>query len=158
MEPKRMTLGAVLIALGVVLIVGQRMGVGGEGAVAAAGIAFLVAYALTRHYGFLVPGGIMTGLGIGIIYENRTQGQGVPVLLGLGLGFLSIYLIDAAGRRTARGWWPLIPGGVLTLIGLLQAAGRTGVLGDISRWWPVVLIAIGAYLLLRPRGGQPPKG
>lgn len=149
MERNRVTLGAILVALGVVFLAGQQLGVGGEGVVAAIGLGFLVAYILTRHYGFLVPGGIMTGLGVGIIYESRMHAQGASVLLGLGLGFLSIYVIDAAGRKAPRGWWPLIPGGVLTLIGLLQAAGGPGVLSSISRWWPVLLIAIGAYLLLR---------
>ncbi len=124
------------------------MGVGGEGVVAAVGLAFLVAYALTRRYGFLVPGGILTGLGVGIIYESQMHARGATVVLGLGLGFLGIYAVDAAARKTPRGWWPLIPGGVLTLIGLLQAAGQE-FLGSIGRWWPVLLIAVGAYLVFR---------
>lgn len=149
--------GLILIVLGVIFLAGQQLDVGGEGAVAAVGLACLVAYVLTRHYGLLVPGGIMTGLGLGIIYETRIGGEGAPVLLGLGLGFLTIYVIDTEGRRAAWGWWPLIPGGVLTLIGLLQAGGQTGWLGVVGRWWPVVLIVAGAYLLLRrpPNGGAP---
>ncbi|HVH32402.1 MAG TPA: hypothetical protein VNA31_12190, partial [bacterium] len=57
--------GIILIVLGVIFIVGQRLGIGGEGTTAAIGIAFLVAFVSTRNYGFLVPGGIMTGLGLG---------------------------------------------------------------------------------------------
>lgn len=155
MQQQRVTLGAVLVVLGIVFLIGQRMGVGGEGVVATVGVALLVAYAFTRHYGFLVPGGIVTGLGLGIIYQTRMHAEGAPVLLGLGLGFVSIYPIDSSRRGTPRGWWPLIPGGILIGIGLLQVAGGTGILGTIGRWWPLVLIAVGVYLLLRRRSGSP---
>jgi hypothetical protein len=162
--------GIVLIAIGLFLLAVQTTGVGGEAVVAFIGAGFLVAYAFTRQYGFLVPGGIVTGLGLGIILETQIGGGGA-VLLGLGFGFLSIYVVDAAARGQPGGWWPLIPGGILATIGTLTAAGREGLIGDIARLWPVALIVIGAYLLLvqmRGRGatssepgsraGEPPQG
>lgn len=147
--------GVILVVLGVIFIAGQRLGIGGEGVTAAIGLAFLTAFAFTRNYGFLVPGGIMTGLGLGIVYKMRSDGNSVPVLLGLGLGFASIYALDAVNRRTVWGWWPLIPGGVLTLIGLVRASRSEGWLGVVGQWWPLALIAVGAYLLVRPRLGPP---
>lgn len=155
MDPRRIAPGVILIALGVFFLIAQRINVGGEAVVAAIGLAFLVAYWLTRNYGFLVPGGIMTGLGVGIIYEARADAGGAPVLLGLGVGFIGIFVIDAAVRRASWGWWPLVPGGVLTLIGLLLAAGQSGLLGAIGRWWPAVLILIGLWFLLRGRSEVP---
>ncbi len=152
---QRVIVGAVLIAVGVVLLVALQSGVGGEITVATIGVAFLVAYAFRRYYAFLVPGGILAGLGIGILFETRYDG-GAPVLLGLGAGFLSIYLIDASARRRMGGWWPLIPGGILTVIGLALAAGQSGLLRAFGRWWPVVLILIGVTVLLRRRGEEPP--
>jgi hypothetical protein len=147
--------GIILIVLGVIFIAGQRLGIGGEGVTAAIGLAFVAAFAFTRNYGFLVPGGIMTGLGLGIVYQTRTDGNGTPVMLGLGLGFASIYALDAVNRRTAWGWWPLIPGGVLTLVGLVKASSSQGWLSVVGQWWPVALIVVGGYLLLRPRLGAP---
>ncbi|HVH32283.1 MAG TPA: hypothetical protein VNA31_11580, partial [bacterium] len=91
-----------------------------------------------------------------IVFQNRAGGDGVPVLLGLGLGFCSIYVLDAVNRRTTRGWWPLIPGGVLTLVGLAKAASTNSWRGVAGQWWPVALIIVGGYLLLRPRP-RPPK-
>ena len=143
--------GIVLILLGALFLLGQWLNVGGEGVVAMIGLAFLAAYAFTRQYGFLVPGGIMTGLGIGIIYEDRLRAEGAPVLLGLGLGFISIYVISRVRGRMPADWWPLIPGGVLTVIGLFLAAGQTGLLGAVGRWWPLVLIVIGLYIIFRQR-------
>ncbi len=115
------------------------------------GLAFLTAYAFTRNYGFLVPGGIMSGLGIGIIYETLLDANGAPVLLGLGLGFITIYVISRLQGRMSADWWPLIPGGILTTVGLFLAADQTGLLGTIGRWWPAALIIIGVFLIYRRR-------
>ena len=151
---RRVVPGLVLIALGVLFLLFQQVGVGGEAVVAVIGLVLFAGYAYTRNYGFLVPGGIMTGLGIGIILAARNPGGGSAVLLGLGLGFLSIYVI-ARWRHMPAGWWPLIPGGVITVIGLLVAAGESGLLAAAGRWWPVVLILVGVYLLLRRPLGRP---
>jgi hypothetical protein len=149
MTSRRSVGGVVLIVLGVLLLLGQRLEVGGEAVVALIGVAFLTAYLLTRQYGFLVPGGIMTGLGIGIIYENRLDGSGAPVLLGLGAGFLTIYAVSSLRGRVPGDWWPLIPGTVLAFIGLLLAANATGTLAAVGRWWPLILILIGLYVVFR---------
>ena len=152
---RRVVPGLVLIALGVLFLLFQQVGVGGEAVVAVIGLVLLAGYAYTRNYGFLIPGGIMTGLGMGIILAARSPGGGSAVLLGLGLGFLCIYVIDARWRHMPAGWWPLIPGGVITVIGLLVAAGESGLLAAAGRWWPVVLILVGVYLLLQRPAGRP---
>jgi len=151
---RRVVPGLVLIALGVLILFFQQVGVGGEAVVAVIGLVLLAGYAYTRNYGFLIPGGIMTGLGMGIILAARSPGGGSAVLLGLGLGFLCIYVIDARWRHMPAGW-PLIPGGVITVIGLLVAAGESGLLAAAGRWWPVVLILVGVYLLLQRPAGRP---
>ena len=149
MGSRRSVAGVVLIVLGVLFLLEQRLEVGGEAVVALIGMAFLTAYALTRQYGFLVPGGIMTGLGIGIISENRLDANGAPILLGLGAGFLAIYAISSFRGRMPGDWWPLIPGTVLAVIGLMLAAEATGALASAGRWWPLVLILIGLYVVFR---------
>ncbi|MGH2348573.1 MAG: hypothetical protein ACRDFT_03785 [bacterium] len=150
-ERRRVLPGIILIVLGVVFLLAQQGRVGGQAVVAAIGIAFLVAFLYTRNYGFLVPGGIMTGLGLGIIYQSQAD-RGWAVLLGLGLGFVSIYALDVlTGGRRGGQWWPLIPGGILTFFGLAQASG---ILGTIGRWWPILLIVIGLYLLFRRRADE----
>lgn len=149
MAPRRSVAGIILIVLGILFLLGQRLDVGGEAMVAIIGVAFLVAYALTGQYGFLVPGGIMTGLGIGIIYEDRLDARGAPVLLGLGAGFLAIYVISAMRERKPGDWWPLIPGSILAVIGLMLASNATGALATVGRWWPLALVLIGLYIILR---------
>jgi len=79
--------------------------------------------------------------------------MGEPVVLGLGLGFLAIYAGDllTSGARAPGRWWPLIPGAILTII-----AGAESMFGPegarvIAQGWPLILIAAGAWLLLRGR-------
>jgi hypothetical protein len=147
----------VLIGIGVVLLIAQLTGIGPEAVVAVIGAGFLIAYAATRTYGFLIPGGIMTGLGIGIVIEVEAAGsRGEPVLLGLGIGFLAIYAVDAMVRRSAALWWPVIPGGILATIGVLVGTGREGWLQNAGSWWPAILIVIGALILLSQRRSEHP--
>ena len=110
MNTRNLAPGVILIALGALFFLAQLTDLGGEAVVAVIGGAFLVAYAFTRQYGFLVPGGIMTGLGLGILSQSQaTPDAGGVVVIGLGAGFLSIYLIDLLVRRTSALWWPIIP-------------------------------------------------
>lgn len=142
----------VLIGIGAVLLIAQLTGVGAEAVVAVIGVGFLIAYAATRTYGFLIPGGIMTGLGVGIVVETQAMAsQGEPVLLGLGIGFLSIYAVDALVRRAEAHWWPVIPGGIITTIGVLVGTGRESWLESAGSWWPAILIIVGGLLLLSGR-------
>jgi hypothetical protein len=113
------------------------------------GLALLAVFVLRREYGFLVPGSILTGVGIGIALEPATSGateSGVMMLCIAG-GFLGIWVIGSLYRLRENHWWPLIPGGILTLIGLVQVS-RTDMDGAV-RLWPVILIVLGALVLGR---------
>ena len=144
-------LGLLLIGLGGVLLLTVATDIGGEVVVGFIGVAFLVAYAVTRNYGFLIPGAILTGLGTGLVLQSLGI-RGDIVVLGLGLGFIAIAVLDqlvSSGR--AGWWWPLIPGTVLLLISVGSVTG----LPDLGRYLlPAVLILTGAVLLLRRGGGD----
>ena len=139
-------IGVLLIVLGLILFGGQLLpGVFGSVTLLVIGIAFVAAYFYTRVYGMLIPGGILVGLGVGDLLSVLS---GIVPLLkvdlgaaGLGFGFILIYLID----RTVRGqthWWPLVPGGILLVIGLLQG------LWDLQRIvLPLAIVGVGIYLL-----------
>lgn len=148
MRQRNLILGLLLIGLGLFFAYVQATGSGGEAIVALIGAGFLVAYAVTRTYGFLVPGSIMTGLGLGILWETEVGGAGGVVVIGLGLGFVAIYVIDAIVRRSRAMWWPLIPGGILAIVGVVTETENEGVLEDLAWIWPVMLIALGAVLVI----------
>ncbi|MFO7778997.1 MAG: hypothetical protein R6V28_11640 [Nitriliruptoraceae bacterium] len=146
-------LGLLLIGLGGILLLAVTTDIGGEVVVGFAGLAFLGAYATQRTYGLLIPGGILTGLGVGLLLETAGVG-GEVAAFGLGAGFVAIAVIDqlvTPGR--SAWWWPLIPGGVL----LVSSAGSVTGIPDLGRYLlPAVLIVIGAVLLLRQGGDQTP--
>jgi len=156
MQERNLAPGLVLIGLGVLFGIVQLTGVGGEAVVAVIGGGLLVGYVATRQYGYLVPGGILTGLGIGIIWQaTMLSDAGGAVLVGLGAGFLSIYVVDTFVRRDRALWWPVIPGGITLTIGLVLETGREGSLAGAALLWPIFLVVIGGALLLRQLGPRP---
>lgn len=112
-----------------------------------------MAYVLGKHYGFLIPGCILTGLGIAVaLVENGlvTSAQEDGVITGiLGLSFLAIYVIDLiVSRARPMGWWPIIPGGILTIVGAALFTDKEGWLESLSQWWPLIFIVVGVWILL----------
>ena len=115
------------------------------------GNAFMTAHGVTRQYRLLVPGGILTGLGAGIIVSQEITGTdeltaGILVL-GLGLGFLSIWVIGSLLRVAGNHWWPLVPGGILAVVGGALLVGGSAV--DVLDYWPLVLVGLGLVALLQ---------
>ena len=144
--------GAILIAIGLVALTAN---LGGGSYIfssipLAIGAAFLVAYALTRQYGFLVPGGILSGVGAGTLASSVVSApeNGVYAVLAIALGFILIFAVDVLVTRTTVRWWPLIPGGVMFLVGAAMARDSEGWIQQVQVWSPVVLIAIGLLIVI----------
>jgi hypothetical protein len=142
------TTGLILIAVGVLFLIGQRVDLGGSVWFLGIGAVFLIVYLGTRNYGLLIPGAILLGLGAGDALGS-TQ-------LGLGLGFFAIFALDSlvyragaeSGSKVSH-WWPLIPAVVLIagpLLDQLPDARRW-----VRDWWPLALIALGVLILVRGR-------
>jgi len=116
------------------------------------GVAFIGWALAGRVRGLLIPGGILTGVGAGILAE-QWLGRGAGsrdgwFLLCFAGGWLLIPLLSLAGFRR-RMLWPLIPAAVLAVIGLSQLGYPE--FGHVWReardYWPYALIALGLALL-----------
>ncbi len=139
------TFGAVLVVVGAVLLGGRFSDVVAAGGPALwIGLGFLTWWAFSGNYGLLVPAGVLTGLGVGLMLADL-EFYGNPVALGLGVGFLAIYALDALRRRRRSSWWPLVPGAALVIVGLLQNTSRWDSLGGLG--WPLLLIVIGLVVI-----------
>ncbi|MEA2573743.1 MAG: hypothetical protein QOH93_1041 [Chloroflexia bacterium] len=137
----RTTLGLILIGGGVLFLLNQLSAFGSFGRLVPLliGAVFLYAYFRTKQgyrIGFLIPGAILTGIGVGEIIERYAFFSlgGDVTAVTLGLGFCAIWFFER------RHWWALIPGSILVLSGLSQ-------MYLIGSLWPLVLILIGVYLL-----------
>ena len=149
--------GLVLVTIGLAFLVGQLLPNAGRFVPLLVGLSFLAVFLVTRNYGFLVPGGIVTGVGAGVVLAVEDQGRvgGGLFLVSLGIGFIGIYVVGALFRLRENHPWPLVPGGILATLGAITLAGTR--YGDVSRYaWPVALIALGAAFLLRGLLRRPP--
>jgi hypothetical protein len=121
------------------------------------GAAILVAFVATGRYGFLVPGSITTGLGLGILAATQLAGTaaGGAVMLGLSAGFAGIWLTTRALGLEQHHFWPIIPAVIVGSIGVaLLAFGGSGTefVGAIIG---LTLLSSGVALLLQRRSTSP---
>jgi hypothetical protein len=151
----RIAFAFILIVVGVVGLAAQVWEINadlGGWIVLAIGAGLLGAFAYTRGYGYLIPGGILTGLGAGIVAsESLTfasdEGTGGVIVLGLGLGFLAIWVIGSLVHVAQHHWWPIVPGGILSIVGGALLLGGQAV--DLLDYWGVAVIGVGIVVLWR---------
>ena len=116
----------------------------------AMGVAFAIAYIATRHYGFLVPAGILSGVGAGVLASSllNPNDNGTYIVLAIGLGFLAIFAVDVLVSGSSLRWWPLIPGGLMLVVGMGMAGQSEGFVRQLQVWAPALLIVLGLLILL----------
>ncbi|MEO8606274.1 MAG: hypothetical protein ABI690_00205 [Chloroflexota bacterium] len=160
LEPRDRSFGGILlisIGLLVLLVNLTRSDIFGVLILPALGVIFLAWAFYTRRIGFAIPGCILTGLGAGLLLVTRVpslagESGGGVIVLGLAAGFLGITLISPFfGEK--RAWWGVVPGGILGLVGALLLIGGDALRGLelIGYLWPLILVAIGVYILFGHR-------
>lgn len=144
-QRRRLIPGLILILLGAAFLLRDYLQITPGVILILASVILLVPYLFTRWYGLLIPGMLVLGLGVSLLYE-RDGRAGSLVPLGLGLGFIAIFVVDLIVTR-ARRWWPLIPGGILAVVGAM------GAFPEARQWldkgWPAILIVLGLLVLAR---------
>src|SRR5579859_2210240 len=147
--------GLILIALGVAALGGTWFPGSGAWLFLGLGAAFLMVRVLTGRHGYAVPAGILLAFGSFVWFTEtgRLNGPqaGGTFFVFLGLGFLAAYAI--AARPGAA--WPVLPGVVLIGFGAFIQATTFGAPFEqfwwLAHYWPLSLVAVGAWLLLRDR-------
>jgi hypothetical protein len=145
---------AILIVIGIAALA-NNLGFdsfAGNFASLAIGGAFLVAYAVSRRYGYLVPGGILTGVGVGLVAASLLRvadaDTGAYAAIGGGVGFLLIYALDLLVSGSADRWWPVIPGSLMVVAGAGMLTGNQELMRQLGLWSPVLLIGLGVAILV----------
>lgn len=153
---RRLTAGVVLIAFGLLALLATLINsdILGLSILPILGVAFIVWGLLARLPGVMIPGGILSGLGLGVLLSELAfstmpgETRGGIVVLGLGIGFLLIVPLTWLVTQAPH-WWALIPGGILATIGMALLAGGPALnaLTVIGRFWPLIPIAVGVLLI-----------
>jgi hypothetical protein len=95
------------------------------------------------HWWAIIPGGVLLTLGVVSALEDVSGLEtGGLFFLGLGLTFMLVALLPGGKGRS----WALIPGTILLVFGALLGTTDRGFADYL---WPVVLIALGGYFVLR---------
>ena len=107
------------------------------------GLLFLVGFFVNRNnYGLLMPAMILLIVGTLFLYLERTTWTNMnhlwPIfILAPGVGFFFMYFFGPPNNNL----W--IPGTILIVISVIFLAGEWTIL----RYWPVILILLGIYLI-----------
>ena len=122
------------------------------------GLFFLAWGVLTRQAGLMIPGGILTGIGLGIAlvagpFEFEDGDLSGGVFMGaFALGWVLITLFTAVFSDETH-WWPLIPAAIMAIISgaLLVEGPFMVVLEWLGKLWPLALIVGGIAILIGAR-------
>ena len=150
--------GALLVAIGLLVLLAQNVKTESLGLLflPALGGLFLIAGIVGRQVGFIIPGGILTGIGLGVIFTQNSQiavtetAQGGVFFLGFALGWFLITVLSKLFTPETQ-WWALIPGAIMALIGggLMLGGAALNVLEFAGRWWPLILVGLGLVIIVR---------
>ena len=116
----------------------------------AIGLGLLAVFLLTRAYIALVFGAILTGIGAGLLVSDLlpgTKDDGPGAVLGLSGAFIGIWLVSWLMRLKEHHSWPLVPGGILFLVGIGLVLDLFE--QEISRWVvPAIIVGIGVLVMI----------
>jgi hypothetical protein len=108
------------------------------------GLAFWLVYLRKQvQWWAIIPGGVLITLSLVAGLDFLSEWNDVIFFLGLGVTFFLVALLPGAVHNTK---WALIPGGIMTVLGLALFAP---VLNIMNIAWPIILIGLGIFILIR---------
>ena len=120
----------------------------------AIGIVFLIWGVSSKRVSLIIPGAILATTGAGVYYgwsnpeaPGGLQKTGI-MLAWFAFGWLLITVITRVSHKRFT-WWPLIPGGILLMVGagLYIGGNPQNALGFLGNTGSIGMILIGVYLI-----------
>ena len=155
--PAERVLGSVLAVVGAVLLAGFVIHDLQRWSMLLVSATTLIAFLLTREYGFGVAAGITGGIGTGIaiITGALVIGGITPatapgwLLLSSGAGFVAAWILGWFASPIERHPWPLVPGFLIGSIGAAIAAGQPSWIEWIQVAVALLLVTGGVVAIFR---------
>jgi hypothetical protein len=151
----KLFLGSILILAGLFMVLANffKLSIFGILFLPSLGLLFIIWSIVSKEYELLIPGGIIEGLGLGIVFTNLLSGFNEPTrgglfFIGFSIGwFLITLLCKLIFKKTIL--WPLIPGFLLLIFGFLILLGDKGfkLLQNLNIIWPFILIVVGLIII-----------
>ena len=143
--------GVILILFGMATLLQRWFDIGNY-AVLLLGLGMLGWGSVSRRTGWIIPGGVLSGIGLGILamegpWRLPIENQNGLFLLCFALGWFLITILTTI--FTCTQWWALIPGGIMALIGgsILVTNGTVRWM-DLNLVYAIILIVVGLILLV----------
>ena len=156
-ERKGLAGGTVLILLGVALLIGPLTGWQFTWlALPTLAVIFLAWGMIMRSFGLIIPGGILAGIALGTALMQNRPGlldgpdNGGLFLLCFAAGWGLITLLSPLTNGGFR-WWPLIPGGIMAVVGTALLTNQLHTLAWLNIAGPLLLIGLGVWVIFRRR-------
>ena len=161
--------GILLVIAGLFMLLNQFVTINISGGIflAALGLFFILWGATNRNAGLLIPGGILTGLSVGVFLVEDASliaepYQGGAFVAALAVGFALITILTRLFTGESH-WWALIVAGVLALVGggiIIVEMPNGGLLQQVveaaftaSQYlWPLVLVGLGLWIIFKKKG------
>jgi hypothetical protein len=147
-------LGLLLVVVGVGLTILYFFPAIGLGTLVLAGIAvaFFAGYAFGGPNALLIPGLLIGALVVARLIDafNIYTGPGTTALAVAG-AFLIIWLLGLRRPNRRPSMWPLWGAAIFGLVGFIELAGNLSSLPALSGLWPILLIAIGLFVVFNGR-------
>ena len=104
---------------------------------------WLIYFRKQEQWWAIIPGGVMLTLAAVTALDNIFEWSEVIFFLGFGITFLMVAVLPTQGQDTR---WAYIPAVIMSILGVsLFAPFQTAML----IFWPIVLIGLGVYILIR---------
>ncbi|HKL10039.1 MAG TPA: hypothetical protein VJ990_01265 [Clostridia bacterium] len=160
-------IGFILLTIGIVNFASRQGWISGEYFLIGLGAVFLVAYFVRRRpIGFLIPACILLMLGFYSNIQNSgalllsNNLEGAAFFFFMAIAFYLIFFIHNTRNESngKRAGWAVVTGTALAAFGIFVfAAGHLDIaewLILVDRYWPLILVAAGLYLVFSKKNKQ----
>lgn len=152
----KLFLGSILLLAGTFMILGNffKLPIFGILFLPVLGLFFIIWAIVSKEKELLIPGGIVEGVGLGVMFVTLITNVSEISKGGLFFTFFSIgwFLIVLLSKIFFKKvvLWPLIPFAILFLFGFVLLLGEKGIsiLQNFSLIWPYLLIGAGVIIII----------
>ena len=151
--PERAVLGAALLAIGATILAASVIPDLDRYTLLIVSAICLVAFAVSREYGFAIPAGVTGGIGTMVLLTSSgtldPMTSGSVVFLSVATGFAAIWVLGLVADPIEKSPWPLAPAAGLGTLGVLLAARQPAAFDWVQIGLALLFVVGGVAMVVR---------